>query len=128
MSLRHTSPLFRLASLTAVVLFCAATSAAPAPAAGPAPTPTTHAWTYQGESGPRHWGDLDAANTPCKAGHRQSPIDIRPATAPHHVHQAEFHYGPVQIELVNNGHTVEAELAKPGSAPWIVIDGRRFTL
>jgi carbonic anhydrase len=123
MSLHHVSILFRLASVTAAMLFCATTPAAVREAVS-----TPHAWSYQGEAGPRHWGDLDAADTTCKAGRAQSPIDIPPAAAPHHVHQTEFHYGAVPVELVNNGHTVEAELADPGSAPWIVIDGRRFAL
>ncbi len=34
-------------------------------------------WSYNGDEGPSHWGDLKPEFAPCKAGHRQSPIDIR---------------------------------------------------
>ena len=43
------------------------------------PTSTTWKtpWSYEGERGPEHWGDLDPEYAPCKDGHAQSPIDIR---------------------------------------------------
>lgn len=36
-----------------------------------------HSWSYDGNTGPSHWGDLNPEFAPCKSGHRQSPIDIR---------------------------------------------------
>ena len=33
-------------------------------------------WGYEGEAGPAHWGDMDAANKVCAIGSQQSPIDI----------------------------------------------------
>ena len=37
---------------------------------------STH-WSYDGDEGPSHWGDLNPDFAPCKNGHHQSPIDIR---------------------------------------------------
>jgi carbonic anhydrase len=36
-------------------------------------------WSYEGTSGPEHWGDLDPDYAACKVGKEQSPIDIRNA-------------------------------------------------
>ncbi|MGB8511575.1 MAG: carbonate dehydratase, partial [Pseudolabrys sp.] len=33
-------------------------------------------WTYEGNTGPEKWGDLDAASKACSVGSQQSPIDI----------------------------------------------------
>ena len=33
-------------------------------------------WSYEGESGPAKWGDLDAANKVCSIGGQQSPVNI----------------------------------------------------
>jgi len=124
---RLKSACLRLAAGCAAILACTA-----APAAVPTSTQKpagVHAWGYEGELGPHHWGELDAANITCRIGHHQSPIAIAPqAQAPHHVQAAEFHYGTVPMRLVNNGHTVEAELTQPEKAPWIAIDGKRFSL
>jgi carbonic anhydrase len=34
-------------------------------------------WSYDGNTGPSHRGDLDPEFALCKSGHRQSPINIR---------------------------------------------------
>ena len=34
------------------------------------------AWSYQGATGPSHWGDLSAEYSTCRQGKNQSPIDI----------------------------------------------------
>jgi carbonic anhydrase len=79
-----------------------------------APAHTPH-WTYEGDTGPSHWGGLSHDWTACSEGKRQSPIDIdattrsdlpalkasfRPATLKiiHHAHVAD---------AVNNGHTIQ---------------------
>lgn len=45
------------------------------------PTQTTASqspahWTYEGEEGPAHWGELDSAYEMCGKGKSQSPINI----------------------------------------------------
>ena len=49
--------------------------------AGPQPhtqahTQTAAHWSYEGDAGPRHWGELDADYSACRTGKRQSPIDL----------------------------------------------------
>jgi carbonic anhydrase len=33
-------------------------------------------WSYSGETGPEHWGEIDEANAACSAGSQQSPLNI----------------------------------------------------
>lgn len=33
-------------------------------------------WSYAGNTGPQHWGDLESDYSACKTGTLQSPIDI----------------------------------------------------
>jgi carbonic anhydrase len=63
-------------------------------------------WSYEGATGPDHWGDVDAASKVCSAGSQQSPVDIRGAI--------KSQLPPLQIALskkadtiVNNGHTIQ---------------------
>ncbi|MDH4120963.1 MAG: carbonic anhydrase family protein [Deltaproteobacteria bacterium] len=81
-------------------------------------------WTYEGNNGPAHWGDLDNAFEACKVGKEQSPIDV-PGTAPKSSRKLEIHYQPAPVDLVNNGHTLQMTVA-PGS--YIVLDGTRYDL
>ena len=69
-------------------------------------------WTYSGQAGPDHWGDLDHANAACSIGSQQSPLDIRnsirgslPAIKP------SWNEGG---RMVNNGHTIQVNVP-PGS-------------
>lgn len=68
-------------------------------------------WSYDGEHGPSHWAQLDAANSACAKGKEQSPVDIKAGisqTKPLPV--LGFHYHSGEAELVNNGHTVQVNL------------------
>ena len=63
-------------------------------------------WGYEGEHGPSHWGDMDAASKVCSVGSQQSPIDIQSSI--------KAKLPPLQIAwrkkpdmIVNNGHTIQ---------------------
>jgi len=80
-------------------------------------------WTYDGKSGPSNWGLLDPSYSLCADGKEQSPIDIEP-----HASKASpiaFHYKPTAATVVDNGHTLQVNLAAGSS---IEIDGRVFDL
>lgn len=84
----------------------------------------TVTWGYTGDIGPAHWGDLSPAFAACKLGEAQSPIDL--ADAPNvRPHELEFRYGPVPLEVVNNGHTIQVNYT-PGST--LVASGKEYAL
>ena len=81
-------------------------------------------WSYEGESGPEHWGDLSPEFAACSKGVEQSPIDI-PAGAPVNVADIAFSYQPNELKIFNNGHTVQVAY-DPGSS--ITLDGTTYNL
>jgi carbonic anhydrase len=86
---------------------------------------STH-WSYEGESGPEHWGDLDPAYRVAKTGQRQSPIDIVPSdTATNELPPLIFHYSPASVSFVNNGHTFQHDET---TGSWLEVGGKRYRL
>jgi carbonic anhydrase len=83
-----------------------------------------HAWTYKGDHGPAHWGELSADYSACKKGHHQSPIDIRSET-PADLPAIDFSYVSSPLRIVDNGHTIEVIVA-PGS--FIKVGDKQYEL
>ena len=67
-------------------------------------------WSYSGESGPEHWGDLSPDFATCAKGVEQSPVDI-PADAALNAADISFSYQPSALTIVNNGHTIQVNLS-----------------
>lgn len=88
-----------------------------------APAHAAH-WDYQGGAGPEAWGALKPEFTLCKTGQRQSPIDIRGGLAVD-LEPVRFDYQASKFAVLDNGHTVQVELAKGNT---IEIGGKRFEL
>lgn len=84
---------------------------------------TTH-WGYAGHEGPAHWGELDAGFGTCATGKNQSPINLTGYTDAE-LPPVTFHYTTRGTEILNNGHTVQVNVA-PGST--IDVNGRNFEL
>ncbi len=84
---------------------------------------TVH-WAYEGEGGPWNWGSLKSEFSACDAGMSQSPIDISQVTVGT-LPAIEFNYSESPLEIVNNGHTIQANYA-PGSS--ITVDGKQYEL
>jgi carbonic anhydrase len=86
-------------------------------------------WSYEGASGPEHWGDLDPAYALCKSGTEQSPIDIQnteKTTLP--VLRFEYKNGPLEY-LINNGYTIRVNYHDaPGSGNFLVVGAKRYHL
>lgn len=66
-------------------------------------------WTYTGETGPDHWGDVSEDFKTCKLGHQQSPIDLGAADL-HGRLDVRTAYKPGQLIMLNNGHTIQANI------------------
>ncbi len=96
------------ATRVATATSTAAPAVPQAPPASPTPAAAVH-WTYEGEEGPAHWGDLAPAFALCKTGQQQTPIDV-PATArAQPAGGLTLAYQPSAINLVNNGHTIQVD-------------------
>jgi len=67
-------------------------------------------WEYKGKHGAEHWGDLTSDFSTCKNGVNQSPIDIS-STIDAMLPELDINYRASQVSLVNNGHTIQANIA-----------------
>jgi carbonic anhydrase len=83
-----------------------------------------HHWAYEGAGGPADWGTLDTTFKACAAGDQQSPIDLRNAIKAS-VDRLRISWTAQPFEIVNNGHTIQANAA-PGGA--LAIGDEQFTL
>jgi carbonic anhydrase len=117
--------------LASAVLLAACSSTAPTTSAPPAPVVSERHWGYASNAetaGPAEWGSLPG-NAACAAGKRQSPVDLA-TRAPFPVEAKDlpnlvFKYGTTKLHLVNNGHTVQADV-DAGST--VEIDGGTWAL
>lgn len=81
-------------------------------------------WGYGEDDGPANWGKLSPDFRLCGEGKAQSPIDIRDAVETDLV-DIDFHYSETASAIINNGHTIQVDLAA-GSA--ISYNGIRYDL
>jgi carbonic anhydrase len=70
-------------------------------------------WSYEGATGPAHWGDMDAASKVCSIGSQQSPLDIRQAVKSQ-LPQLRMSWRSKGGAIVNNGHTIQVNV-DPGN-------------
>jgi len=85
--------------------------------------PAAPHWGYDGKLGPPTWGTLDPAWRTCATGKAQSPIDIEPRAGT--ATPIVFHYKPTAATIIDNGHTLQVNLALGSS---IEIDGVTYEL
>ena len=74
-------------------------------------------WTYEGKEGPAHWSSLEKDFESCKLGKEQSPIDISTKSVEKaNLPAIQTAYKASAGELLNNGHTIQINLADGGAA------------
>lgn len=82
----------------------------PAPKAQAAKAASEPHWSYSGDTGPKHWGEIARV---CQQGQQQSPINIT-SSKPAKLDEIEWDYESKLQNIINNGHTVQVNL-QPGS-------------
>lgn len=83
-------------------------------------------WSYEGEDGPAHWGELADEYMMCSWGANQSPIDLV-AVAHTDLPELVFDYYSNKINQTNNGHTILQNI-EPGSSLRIPERNESFEL
>jgi carbonic anhydrase len=91
-------------------------------ACSPKAEPASPHWTYEGEEGPEHWGELDASYAVCGTGTSQSPIDVS-TPSEEDLANIAFYYQPSEVNILNNGHTVQVNY---DAGSYIELDGVRY--
>jgi len=81
-------------------------------------------WAYEGHGGADEWGALDQRFKACAVGAEQSPIDLKKAMKAD-VGALKIDWRPEANKVVNNGHTIQANVAAPGG---ITLNGDTYTL
>jgi carbonic anhydrase len=85
-------------------------------------------WSYEGATGPEHWGALDPAYAACNAGEEQSPIDIQLTTKGKlPALRFDYHGGPLKY-LINNGKTVRVNYHGPDNDNFLFVGEERYQL
>jgi carbonic anhydrase len=118
MKQRTSFPLFVLLIVLLLILNACSSGIPSAPTASSSPA---H-WTYEGEEGPAHWGELDSAYELCGSGKSQSPINIS-SPGEQDLANIVFHYQPSEVNILNNGHTAQVNY---DAGSYIELDGVRY--
>jgi len=85
-------------------------------------------WGYNcSEGAPFVWGEIAPAFALCADGLAQSPIDVITTGAVHKsLPSLSPEYGPVDLEVVNNGHTIETTVGGDGAS--LTVGERTYRL
>ena len=83
-----------------------------------------HEWSYEGEHGPAHWGDVKTDYAVCKTGKNQSPVDITGAVKAD-LPPIQFSYKEAPLRIINNGHSIQVNYPE-GS--FITVGGKQYQL
>jgi len=81
-------------------------------------------WSYEGATGPEHWGKMDEANVTCSLGKEQSPVDLK-WSKPLAKRELGFSYHSSDLRVIDNGHTIQVNFDK-GST--VTIEGHAYDL
>ncbi len=88
---------------------------------------TAH-WSYEGETGPEHWGDINPDYAACTNGKEQSPINIETSQVidDEKLEDLDINYKPTGFSLSNNGHTIQANPSTKDNS--LVVDNKEYKL
>ena len=101
----------------------AARNPSPADARPPLPRPGSD-WSYDGATGPEHWGRLRPEWSLCADGRRQSPIELGGGIAVD-LEPLRFDYRDTRFRITDTGQTLRVQVG-PGMG--VEIRGQRYEL
>jgi carbonic anhydrase len=81
-------------------------------------------WSYNGNSGPDHWSELNEDYKECNVGDQQSPIDLTGAIDAK-IEKLNINWHAMPDTVTNNGHSIQINTPKGNFAE---IDGDKFEL
>ncbi len=81
-------------------------------------------WSYAGETGPEHWGQLDPAYAPCAQGGSQSPVNLT-GMIEAELEPLKFDYTGLVTKMQNNGSSVQASYT---AGSFLTAGGRTYEL
>lgn len=81
-------------------------------------------WSYEGVTGPEHWGDLSSEFGMCSDGSNQSPVPLK-NQGKKTDSTMTFHYQTFVPTIVNNGHTIQVDVPEGSYA---LIGGEQYNL
>ncbi len=87
-------------------------------------SPVTRIWSYEGDTGPEHWGDIKPEFSLCRTGKSQSPVDLK-FHKPKGGGEISFNYRPEPLKVMDNGYTIEVGTSGQSSAK---LHGQNFSL
>lgn len=84
-------------------------------------------WSYEGQTGPAHWAELDSRYATCGTGENQTPVNIVDQDA------VDADLPPVKLDyevlvpvgIKNTGHSIQVDISEGGS---MQLDGQVFEL
>jgi carbonic anhydrase len=83
-------------------------------------------WSYEGDTGPANWASLSDEFAACAEGVEQSPVAIETTELePEDIPDPQLNWPVADVELVNNGHTVQANLPDGMTSD---LNGRTYQL
>lgn len=82
-------------------------------------------WSYEGNTGPEHWGNMRARFKTCKEGRMQSPIDIKKTNFDKKRAAIVFEYTPATVHIVERHNNMAVEYR---SGNTLKLDNRTYEL
>ncbi|WP_338448038.1 carbonic anhydrase [Niallia oryzisoli] len=85
-------------------------------------------WSYEGDTGPEYWGELDPSYAACSKGKEQSPINIESSQIKDSDTKADMtiQYEPTTVTLENTGYTIQANPITKRNI--IVLNNKEYAL
>ncbi|MNC05239.1 Carbonic anhydrase precursor [compost metagenome] len=87
----------------------------------------TH-WSYEGDTSPEHWAELDQLFTACSTGTAQSPVNIvhDKVKEDESLSPVSVEYSSSPVSIMNNGHTIQVTLNNKNNK--LTIEGKTYQL